>query len=183
MNIQIGIIGGEENNLYENREELKEVARQIGNRVAKNGAILITGGCSGIADYAGRSALEEGGIVIAIAGRERGKSYSPTTAEICTPIDIGDYAFSGILSSDAIIVLPGGKGTIAELVLAFRNKKSLIFIEGYEENLMKLLYPIKKEEDFVYKVKTADEAIELALKLANQNINKTIKDNNPKRQT
>ena len=46
------------------------------------------------------------------------------------------FIFTGILSCDSIIALPGGPGTIAELAIAYRYRKPLIFIKGYDNGIL-----------------------------------------------
>lgn len=70
--LQIGIIGGEEKNLSSNEKiKILEIARELGEKIAKNDAILITGGMSGVMEAASRGAYENGGITIGTPGKAR----------------------------------------------------------------------------------------------------------------
>ncbi len=166
-NIQIGIIGPEEKNIPGKREEvILKLSEEIGRLVAEEKAILITGGCSGVVEAACRGAYQVGGIVVGTPGRTRGMAIPWTTVEICTPIDIGDYIFAGILSSDVIIVIPGDAGTLGELAIAYRYRKPLIFIKGFGEDFLAVLQLEGWEKYPYYVVQSAGEAVELAVKIA-----------------
>jgi len=162
--LQIGVIGGEEKNLpSNNKREILKIAKKIGEGIAKNDAILLTGGMSGVMEAASQGAYENGGITVGTPGRERKMSNPWVTVEICTPIDIGDYLFAGIPSCDAIIVLPGGIGTLAEVLIASRYKKPLIFIKKLDFEILK---NIKLNNKFI--VNSAKEAVKISIKLANK---------------
>ncbi len=173
MNLQIGIIGAEEKNMPEkDKERLLGMAEQIGKIIAKNNAILITGGCSGIVEAACRGAKKVNGITVGTPGRKRGTSISNIDIEICTPIGVGDYVFAGVLSCDSIIVFPGDAGTIAELAIAYRNKKPLVFINGFGENTLKDLFNSFKSDYPLYIAKDAEEAAKIALKVGREQLDK-----------
>lgn len=168
-NIQIGIIGPEEKNLKggrQGKEAILALAKEIGRAVAAAKAILITGGCSGVVEAACRGAVLSGGITVGTPGRKRGLAVPWVTVEICTPIDVGDYIFAGILSADAIIIIPGDAGTLAELAIAYRYKKPLIFVKGFGEDFLSVLQLENWQKYPYYVVKSAKEAVKLALKIA-----------------
>lgn len=175
--IQIGIIGAEKKNLPIDRQKKKKIlqtAEIVGDLVAKNKAILITGGCNGVAEAAAKAAYKQGGIVAGTPGRKRMTANPWVTVEICTPIEVGDFIFAGILSCDVIIVLPGGVGTLAELAIAYRYRKPLIFIRGFNEDILSEL-KLKKEKDYPgYITNSAQEAVALALKKEVKNGDKGI---------
>lgn len=166
--LQIGIIGPEAKNLPKNKysRKIMEVSYKIGKLIAKNNIILITGGCSGVMEEASRGAATNNGIIVGTPGKKRFTSNKYVNVEICTPIDVGDYIFAGILSSDSIIVLPGDAGTLAELAIAYRYKKPLIFIKGFEENMLKKLFPSFDNKYPIYIANDEIEAVSLAIKSA-----------------
>lgn len=167
--IQIGIIGPEAKNLPSNkklRNAILKSAERIGEGVASQGAILITGGCSGVVEAACRGAYKKGGIVVGTPGRNRMTAIPWVTVEICTPIDIGDYIFAGILSCDVVIVIPGDAGTLAELAIAYRNKKPLVSIGRFGGDILSGLKFNRPKDYPYYIVDSAEEAVGLAIKLA-----------------
>jgi uncharacterized protein (TIGR00725 family) len=167
--IQIGIIGPEEKNIpLEKREEFLSSAFQIGKNLATAGAIVVSGGCRGIAEAASKGATSVGGITVGTPGPERGSSVDGITVEICTPIGVGDFVFAGTLSSDVIVVCPGDAGTVAELAIAFRYRKPLIFIEGIYDNDLNIFEGSENYPKYVAKV---ENVASLAIRLA-QKVNK-----------
>ncbi len=176
--IQIGIIGPEEQNIpAEKRELFLSLAYAIGKGLAESGAIVITGGCSGIAESSSRGAFEAGGITVATPGPERGTSVSSTTIEICTPINVGDFVFAGTLSSDVIIVFPGDAGTIAELAIAYRYRKPLVLIKNISEDILKNIF--EKIIDYpMFVVADAEEAVTKSLQIAREKLNKELDNSN-----
>ena len=171
MKIQIGVIGPEEKNIPQVlKNKFLETAREIGKIIAEKDVILITGGCSGVAEACAKEVYEKGGITVGTPGRMRGASIPYTTVEICTPIDIGDYIFAGVLSCDAIIVFPGDAGTLAELAIAYRYKKPLIFIKGFGETLLNDLFVSLTEDYPKFVVKDANEAVKLAIRLGKEKL-------------
>lgn len=133
MALQVGIVGGSGENLPPDKADaINKTAEQVGFALAKAGAIIITGGQDGVMESAARGAKLGGGITVGTPGRKRGQCNKYIDIEICTPIDVGDYLFAGILSCDAIVVFPGGAGTFAEVYLAYRNKIPLFVFRGLD---------------------------------------------------
>ncbi|MEK6845697.1 MAG: hypothetical protein AABY26_02970, partial [Nanoarchaeota archaeon] len=166
--IQIGIIGPEEQNIpAEKRELFLSLAYAIGKRLAENGAVVVTGGCSGIAEYSSRGAFEAGGVTVATPGPERGTSVSSTTIEICTPINVGDFVFAGTLSSDVLIVFPGDAGTIAELAIAYRYRRPLVLLKDVSEDILEGIFEVIPDYP-VFVVADAEEAVNKALQIAQE---------------
>ena len=131
---QLGVLGPSASNLPRDSmlcAKLLDNAEEVGRRIAQAKAILITGGMDGAMEAACRGAKEAGGITVGTPGRERGMCNPHVIVEICTPIDVGDLLFAGSLSCDALIVFPGGAGTLAEVALTYRFRKPMIIMRGY----------------------------------------------------
>ena len=166
MKSQIGIIGGETKNIpEETKKQILSLSYEVGKLIAEGDAVLITGGCTGVAEAACKGSLEKGGITVGTPGPVRGTSVNEVQVEICTPIGTGDYLFAGILSCDSIICLPGGPGTLAELMIAYRYKKPLIFIKGYKENILKEMLTNYDMNYPAYVAENAKEAVKIALEI------------------
>ena len=174
---QIGVIGPEEKNMKKDiRELFLPLSFEIGKKIAERKGILITGGCSGVAEAASRGVQEAGGITVGTPGPERGSSVSSVTVEICTPINVGDYLFAGTLSSDAIIVFPGDAGTLAEIAIAYRYQKPLILLKGVSDGILEKLFcsvPVNYPQ---FLVENAEEAVTVAMRIAEEKLNK-LKEN------
>ena len=157
---QIGVIGPESKNVKD--KAVLDLAFKIGAQLAKQQAIVITGGCSGVAQAACKGAMSQGGISIGTPGAKRKTAVEGVTVEICTPIDVGDFCFAGILSSDALICFAGGPGTVAEIALAYRYGKPLIFMRGYGDDWLEQLIDVSDDYP-LFIADTVEQAVQLAL--------------------
>ena len=166
--IQIGVIGPAESE-YPKDEALRNkicgFAEKIGELLAEKDAIVFTGGMDGVMELASRGAKKKNGITVGTPGRVRESSNKYIDIEVLTPIDVGDFLFAGTLSCDAIITIPGGAGTMAELCLAYRNKKPIIIIEGISKDYDKFINDYLDEGKIVLieGAKGPEEAVEKAI--------------------
>ena len=66
--------------------------------------------------------------------------------------------------------MPGDAGTIAELAIAYRLKKPLIFIKGYQEDILQKLFG-SITDDYPLAVATNSKvAVKIAIKLAKSSL-------------
>ncbi len=108
-------------------ETASRQAYELGSLIAKHGWALLTGGTAvGVMDAASRGAHEAGSLVIGVLKSDRG-------SEASTYIDVGIRTGMGdarnvinVLSSDAVIALPGGAGTLSEVALALKSGKTVV---------------------------------------------------------
>jgi len=128
--------------------EVRETARQLGELIARNGHILISGGLGGVMEAASCGAHEAGGIVVGILPGEKSEANSFVDIAIATGMGHARNVII-IKSADAVIALPGEAGTLSEMALALKMKKPLISLNGWDipgalkaespEDAMKLL--------------------------------------------
>jgi uncharacterized protein (TIGR00725 family) len=173
--IQIGVMGPAVSEYPQDlkiKNKICEFAEKIGELLAQQGAIVFTGGMDGVMELASKGAKNKNGITVGTPGRTRGISNKYVDIEVLTPIDVGDFIFAGILSCDAIITIPGGAGTLAEVCVAYRNKKPNIVIEGINPDYDKLInnYLDESKQIITYGAKTPEEAVEKAIELAKKNL-------------
>ncbi|GBD39226.1 hypothetical protein HRbin37_01498 [bacterium HR37] len=145
----VGVIGGSE---VQERE--CQIAEEVGREVAKRGGILICGGETGIMEAASRGAALEGGITVGILP---GFSKYEANPYIWIPIVTGMSHARNIIivrSSDVIIAIDGGYGTLSEIAFALKLRIPVIGINTWEVSA-----DIKK-------AKTAKEAVDLAFAIA-----------------
>ena len=134
-NIQIGIMGPDSGELPKDKRKRRYVlatAETLGSIIASRGAVVFTGGTGGVMEYASKGAKASGGITVGVPGRERGASNKYVDVEILTDIDVGSFIFGGMHGCDAIIFIPGGAGTLAELCIAYRLGKKCIIMKGFD---------------------------------------------------
>jgi uncharacterized protein (TIGR00725 family) len=179
--LQIGVIGYAGCEEYPQGEgpksDIFQSAERIGFLLAQKGAIVVTGGKSGVMEYAARGAKKAGGVTVGIVkGKKRFTSNDFTDIEIITGMEYnGMDELNLIMMCDALIIVGGGAGTLQEITIAYRNNKPLIALKnsgGWADSLIGNYLDERK----TLKVESAvspEEAIELAIKLANEKVNKT----------
>lgn len=133
--LQIGVIGSagpKEYKSWNYPEDLMIKAEKVGNLLAKKGAIVVTGGKSGIMEAAARGAKKaEGETVGVIMGSKRFKSNKFTDIEVLTGMKAtGLDELILVLMCDALIVLGGGAGTLQEIAIAYRNNKPVVALNN-----------------------------------------------------
>lgn len=123
-----------------NAERAKELARRIGEEVAKRGHILITGATSGVPYEAAVAAKKAGGTNIGFspAGskEEHTRKYKlPGEDNIYDHIIYTEAGYTGrnllmVRSSDATIIIDGRIGTLNEFTVAFEENEIVGVLEG-----------------------------------------------------
>lgn len=165
---RIGVIGQS----GEIPEETIKLAEEIGQEIARQGAILLTGGTSGVMEAVSKGAKEAHGLVVGIL---HGDKVDDANDYIDIPITTGlnfDYrSLILIHSCDAIIMIAGANGTLGELSAAYLNRKPVVIVESsggwagkvrsmaYEEMYLDERKWVKLEY-----AKTATEAVDIAMK-------------------
>lgn len=138
---------------------LRKIARQVGQEIARRGATLACGGLSGVMEAACQGAKEEGGLTVGILpGFEKSEANRFVDIPIVTGLS---YARNLVLvrTSDAIIAMGGGFGTLSELAFALKLGKPVVAIDSWSVS------------DKIVTAKDAVEAVELAIKMASGGAN------------
>ncbi|MGB9803258.1 TIGR00725 family protein [Desulfofundulus sp.] len=151
VNRYISVIGG-----AKCTERERELAEEVGQEIARKGAILICGGRGGVMEAASRGARQAGGIVVGILPgqhREEGNPY----LTVALPTGLGN-ARNAIIAcaADAIVAIGGGYGTLSEIGLALKMNKPVIGLDTW-----KLEHPVVSCG--IRTASNAQEAVELAL--------------------
>lgn len=124
--LRIGVIGQS----GEIAAEMQKMAEEIGKEIAQRGAILLTGGTSGVMKAASKGAKNAGGLVVGILP---GDTLDKANEYIDIPITTGlsfDYrSLILVHSSDALIMIGGANGTLGELSASYLNRKPVVIIE------------------------------------------------------
>lgn len=180
--IRIGVIGQS----GEIPAETSLLAAEIGKEIALRGAILLTGGTSGVMGAVSRGAKQVNGLVVGILP---GDSLDVANEYIDIPISTGlsfDYrSLILVHSADVIIMIAGGNGTLGELSAAYLNRKPVVIVEssgGWAARVRKMAYDgcyldARKWVKFDY-ANTAEETVDLAMSrigARESNINKAMK--------
>ena len=136
----IGVIGaGSCNN------DIYQLACEVGVGIAKMGAILVCGGLGGVMEGACRGAFEAGGQTVGILpGPDTVHANPYVTIPIVT--DLGHARNVLIVrSSDLLIAISGGYGTLSEISIALKLKKPVIGLSTWP-NIGEIKYVATPEE-------------------------------------
>ena len=118
---QIGVIGYNDDRCT---EVAKEIAYKVGKEIALSGSVLVCGGLGGVMDAACRGAKEVNGVTVGIIPQDN-------FSDIVNCSGIG-YARDFIVatSSDGIIAVGGGIGTLIEMSVCYMIKKKIVAISS-----------------------------------------------------
>lgn len=137
MKTKIGVMGSAQGpTLSRNGGVLK--AQELGKWIAKTDCILVNGACPGLPNEAAIGAKENGGFVIgvspAFSEKEHRELYrSPENAYdiiLYTGMGLMERDILNIRSSDAIILVGGGIGTLNEFTVAYDEGKIVGVLTG-----------------------------------------------------
>lgn len=110
-----------------------QLAEQLGQAVAENNWVLLTGGRnSGAMDAASRGAQASDGLVIGVLPSNNTVGVSDAV-DIAIVTDMGNARNNiNVLSSNVVIVCGMGLGTASEIALALKNHKPVILLNQSE---------------------------------------------------
>jgi len=160
--IKISVIGGSKVD-----SKIYNLSYEVGKEIARNGAVLICGGLSGVMEASCKGAKEEGGLTIGIIPTED-ENDANKYVDIKIPTGIG-YARNVpiILSAHAVIAINGSSGTLSEIGYALTFNKPIIGLKTWHAR------PYYSENTpFILRVDTAKEAVKIAIKEARDYIKK-----------
>lgn len=131
--VQIGIL-----TTYDDvPDEIKEKAKMLGKALAKRGVIVITGGNGGLMTLISEAVTKAGGMTVGILARELEDVgfdhpwYNPfNTVKIRTGQTFTSRSSIIVRSSDAVVVVAGGVGTLTEVSIAYNLKKPIVVLKG-----------------------------------------------------
>jgi len=109
-------------------------AYQVGQWIARRGAILLCGGLTGVMEAAAKGAKNEGGLTIGIlpGSNERESPPNPyIDIAIFTGMSDARNAIN-VRSSDVVIALWGSFGTLSEIALALKIGKPVVLLHSWK---------------------------------------------------
>lgn len=116
-------------------KEIYKLAYQIGKEIGKRNWILVCGGLKGVMEAVAKGAKEEGGLTIGILP-EKDKSLANPYIDI--PIATGLNEARNliiVLTSDVIIAVGKGYGTLSEIAFALKYNKPIIGLKTFNKDL------------------------------------------------
>jgi uncharacterized protein (TIGR00730 family) len=164
-----------------------EAAKDLGERMAALGIACINGGgCNGLMAAVTDAVLANGGKVFGIIPQfmvENGWLH-PGIEEVIVTSNIHERKQTMAREADACIALPGGVGTLEELleIITWRqlglytNPVIILNINGFYNSLLGMLQKIDEEQFFTHKIpdmwlvaNTPEEALNLILEQKEKN--------------
>ncbi|MGH7900506.1 MAG: TIGR00725 family protein [Thermodesulfobacteriota bacterium] len=127
MKIIIGVIGTSQ----ATNEELK-IAEEVGKEIAKNNGILVCGGEGGVMEAACKGAKSANGLTIGVIPGFSARDANPY---VDVPVITGMSHARNIIvvrTSNAIIAIGGGYGTLSEIAFALRLGVPIIGLNTWE---------------------------------------------------
>ncbi len=135
----IGVMGSASGYLMRNPKAVS-AAVELGKAIAKNNASLVNGACPGLPDKAAEGCKLAGGETLGVSPAI---SLCSHMGKYKSPVDHYDrFIFTGmglmmrdivnIRTSDAVVILPGGTGTLNEFTVAYDEGKPIGVLTGYD---------------------------------------------------
>jgi len=152
--------------------EALRAGEEVGRLLAERGAVVVTGGLSGVMEAVSRGAKTAGGFVIGILP---GIDKRDANAYVDVAITTGMGWMRNTLvvrAADAVIMISGGIGTLNELTVAYEDKPTVILegTGGWADRIRGVAYKGKHLDEAgineLHFAKTPAEAVDLALSLA-----------------
>jgi uncharacterized protein (TIGR00725 family) len=140
--------------------EESERARSVGRTLAEGGAVVVTGGRTGVMEAASRGAKEGVGTTVGILpGLDRAAANE--FVDIAVPTGLGEARNALVVRcADAVVAVGGEFGTLSEMALTLKAEKPLVGIGTWE--LAKAGEPV----DAFERAETPEAAAARALELA-----------------
>jgi len=145
---------------------------EVGKLLAQRGAVVVTGGLSGVMEAVSRGAKNAGGLVIGILpGVDKRDANEFVDVALTTGMGFMRNTLV-VRAADAVIMISGGIGTLNELTVAYEDKPTVILegTGGWSDRIREIAYDGKHLEEAhrseLHFAKTPAEAVDLALKLA-----------------
>ena len=161
---QILVIGHNDSGCTEIHQK---AAYDVGAEIAKSGSVLITGGLGGVMSAACSGAHDAGGITVGIIPQADPILANPY-CDIVIPTGMGlTRDFLNALSSDGVIIIGGGSGTLSEICAAYMHKKPMVAIRGMDGVTSQFIdrYVDYRKNVQIIGVDTPKEAVNKILKL------------------
>ncbi len=135
--MKIGVMGSASGPTIKNPENIRK-ARLLGREIARRKCILINGACPGLPDHAAEGARAAGGFVMGVSPAFSLEEHRNTYGSPFQHYDLILFSGLGLMerdiinirSSDGIVVIGGGMGTLNEFTVAFEERKVIGVLTG-----------------------------------------------------
>ncbi|HOX45546.1 MAG TPA: LOG family protein [Myxococcota bacterium] len=135
--IKIGVMGSASGPTIRD-PRAQELARRLGEAVADRGCICITGACPGLPDHAAAGAKARGGFVFGVSPAFSEAEHLQVYGSPMQHYDMILFSGMGLMerdivnirSSDAVVIVGGGIGTLNEFTVAYEEMKPVGVLTG-----------------------------------------------------
>lgn len=147
-------------------------AEEVGRLIAERGAVVVSGGLSGVMEAVSRGAKQAGGLVIGILpGFDKRDANAHVDIALTTGMGWMRNTLT-VRAADAVIMISGGIGTLNELTVAYEDKPTVILegTGGWSDRIREIAYDGKHLDEAhratLHFASSPKEAVDLALELA-----------------
>ena len=147
-------------------------AEEVGRLIAERGAVVVSGGLSGVMEAVSRGAKSAGGLVIGILpGFDKQDANPYVDVALTTGMGWMRNTLT-VRAADAVIMISGGIGTLNELTVAYEDKPTVILegTGGWSDRIREIAYDGKHLDEAhratLHYARSPKEAVDLALQLA-----------------
>lgn len=143
-------------------EDTAALAHAVGRAVAERGAVLLTGGRSGVMEAACRGARDAGGLTVGVLpGADAAESPPNPHVELALYTGLGEARnWVNVCASDALIAIGGGFGTLSEIALALKAKRPLVLLGSWRFEMDGVSPAVPRARDAAHAVELAFAALE-----------------------
>ena len=135
----VGVMGSAQRNLDDDvAERMRSLANALGRAIATHNCTLITGATAGFPDLISRAARSAGAVTIGVSPAQSREEHVSRYSLPDDGADIMIYTGFGlkgrnivnVRSSDIVVIVGGGIGTLNEFTIAFDEGKVIGILEG-----------------------------------------------------
>jgi uncharacterized protein (TIGR00725 family) len=145
-------------------EQTAEAARAVGRAVAERGAVLLTGGRTGVMEAACRGARDAGGLTVGVLpGTVPADSPPNPYVEVALFTGLGEARnWVNVCASDALIAIGGGFGTLSEIALALKARKPVVLLASWQFEMEGVSPTVPRARDAAHAVELAFATLDSA---------------------
>jgi uncharacterized protein (TIGR00725 family) len=138
-------------------DQVAALAEAVGRGIAARGAVLLTGGRTGVMEAASRGARDAGGFTVGVLpGANAAESPPNPYVELPLYTGLGEARnWVNVCASDVLIAIGGGFGTLSEIALALKARKPVVLLGSW-------LFEMEGVSPTVPRARDAAHAVELA---------------------